>query len=76
MYHSCAYPNCATPVTSCEIHHIQTGLDPAGGTLTGPGRWRFVSPTGQPIPDHRKTLERHVEQLTLLADPSDPPDIG
>ena len=108
MYHSCAYPNCATPVTSCEIHHlwwwskgggtdlwnllplckhhhifvheygyhIQTGLDPAGGTLTGPGRWRFVSPTGQPIPDHRKTLERHVAQLTLLPDPSDPPDTG
>lgn len=79
MYDRCAYPNCSTPVTQCDIHHVwwwskggptdrwnlmplckhhhlfvheygffvQTGLDPAGGgSLTGPGRWRFFSPPG------------------------------
>lgn len=102
MYDCCAYPNCSTPVTQCDIHHVwwwsrggptdrwnlmplckhhhlfvheygflvQTGLDPGGGgALTGPGRWRFISPRGKPIADHRKTLGHYVEQLTLMPDP-------
>ncbi len=106
MYDCCAYPNCSTPVTQCDIHHVwwwsrggptdrwnlmplckhhhlfvheygflvQTGLDPGGGgALTGPGRWRFVSPRGKPIPDHRKTLGHYVEQLTLMPDPETTP---
>lgn len=101
MYDRCAFPNCSTPVTQCDIHHVwwwsqggltdrwnlmplckhhhlfvheygffvQTGLDPGGGkALTGPGRWRFFSPRGTPIPDHRATLGRYIEQLTLLPD--------
>ncbi len=101
MYDECAYPNCSTPVTQCDIHHVwwwsrggptdrwnlmplckhhhlfvheygflvQTGLDPGGGgALTGPGRWRFVSPRGKPIPDHRSTLSHYIEQLTLVPD--------
>lgn len=101
MYDRCAYPNCSTPVTQCDIHHVwwwsqggptdrwnlmplckhhhlfvheygffvQTGLDPGGGgALTGPGRWRFFSPGGTPIPDHRATLGSYIEQLTLLPD--------
>lgn len=23
MYASCAYPNCSTPVTRCDIHHVR-----------------------------------------------------
>jgi hypothetical protein len=102
MYDRCAYPNCSTPVTQCDIHHvwwwskggptdrwnlmplckhhhlfvheygffIQTGLDPGGGgRLTGPGRWRFLSPQGERIADHRKTLGHYIEQLPLLPDP-------
>lgn len=101
MYDQCAYPNCSTPVTQCDIHHVwwwsqggptdhwnlmplckhrhlfvheygflvQTGLDPGeGGALTGPERWRFISPRGKPIADHRKTLGHFIEQLTLLPD--------
>ena len=106
MYDRCAYPNCSTPVTQCDIHHVwwwskggptdrwnlmplckhhhlfvheygflvQTGLDPGGGgALTGPGRWRFVSPRGTPITDHRQTLGHYVEQLTLMPDPETAP---
>jgi len=59
---------------------LSTGVEAPSRRTPGDDRsWhvrRADSPTGQPIPDHRKTLERHVEQLTLLPDPSDPPDTG
>lgn len=103
MYDTCAYPNCTTAVTQCDIHHlwwwskgggtdlwnllplckhhhlfvhesgyyIQTGLDPGVGALTGPARWRFVSPNGRPIRDHRATVRHYTQQLTLLPDPPD-----
>lgn len=62
----------------CKHHHlflhehgyyVLTGLDPDAKPRKGPRRWRFASPTGRPILDHRKTLGHYLEQLALLPDP-------
>jgi hypothetical protein len=47
--------------TITTAHH-----HPERQASTGPRGWRFLTPNGHPIPDHRTILKHHLQQLSLI----------